>query len=69
MNSYFCSAGLELAIKIKDFVIHLFTGIHAMNNCNSKFYFENIQDQYVTDAMAKIKTSKALEIMIYLAIV
>ena len=29
-----------------------------MNNCNTRFHFENIEDQHIRDAIAKIKTSK-----------
>ena len=30
----------------------------AMNNCNTRFHFENVEDQHTRDAMAKIKPSK-----------
>ena len=29
-----------------------------MNNCNTRFHFENMEDQHIGDAMTKIRTSK-----------
>ena len=58
MHSYFCSVGEELANKIEDCVNPLLNGMYAMNNCNTRFHFHNIEDQYIRDAMAKIKTSE-----------
>ena len=58
MNSYFCSVGEELANKIEDCAKPLLTGMYTMNKCSTKFHFNNIQDQHIRDAMAKVKTSK-----------
>ena len=44
MNSYFCSVGEELANKIEDCVNPLLNGMYAVNNCNTRFHFENIED-------------------------
>ena len=44
MNSYFCSVGEELANKIEDCVNFLLNGMYAVDNCNTRFHFENIED-------------------------
>ena len=38
-----------------------------MNTCNTRFNFENIEDQHIRDAIAKIKTSRALKMITYIA--
>ena len=57
INTYFCSVGEELANKIEDCVNPLLNGMYAVNNCNTRFHFENIEDQHIRDAMTKIKIS------------
>ena len=54
-NSYFCSVGEKLAYKIEDCANPFLNGM--LYNCSTRFHFENIPDQHIRDAMAKIKTS------------
>ena len=54
MNSYSCSVGEELANKIEDCVNPLLNGMFAMNNCSTRFHFQNIEDHRLRDDMAKI---------------
>ena len=58
MNDYFCTIGKELADKIDPSPNPLLVGNYMINEGNKTMKFTKINEQTITDAIGKIKTSK-----------
>ena len=67
MNSYFSSIGKELAYKINAVYNPLLSGSFVIIKSNAKFQFKAVQVQEIRDALAKVKTTKALGLVTSLA--
>ena len=58
LNSYFCSVGEELSKIIEEAFNPILKGSYNINDSNSTFKVEEINDTHIRDAISKIKTSK-----------
>ena len=59
MNSFFCSAGKDLAEKIDQVPNPLLSGDYEINKNRAEFHFQTIKVQQIRDAFAKVKTAKS----------